>query len=696
MKIWSRFPVFRLIIPFAAGIICCINSISNLKIAIISLAFGIVVAFLFTWKNWATGKYAQRWMAGIPFYFCFWGLGFAFAWFYQTIHFKNHFSEYVTKDKSYFIGELYQPPVTYSKGTKLFTRMLAVKDAGKWRPVRGNLLIYVKDSSHLFACALRDKIVFSGKPQLVQGSHNPNSFDYANYLHSKEIWHQLFTDINQIMVVEENHSFSFYAKATALRDILLLKLKRFLVSEQELGVASALLLGYEDWLDPELEQSYSLAGVLHVLCVSGMHVGLIYGVMAWLLSFMEKKSWLRHFRYFLLILLIWFYALITGFSPSIIRACAMLSFVIAGKWMNKEANVYNLLCCSCLLLFTMDPFLILSAGFQLSFLAVCGIVFLHNLILPLWVPPNKILYRIWELMSISIAAQIATFPLSIFLFHQFPNYFLLGNLAIIPLSTLVMYSGLIFLVTDWIPPVGWLFGTITSWGVAGLNNTVKFLGNLPGSVTTNLYLSGEELLILYLLLIVFFMWLVYKYREIFFFGMLVMIFFMSFKMVQLYRSNEKCELTVFDAGKNNLLTVVTSRKAFIMVSNGVNEQFVKRTAGEYLVANLVKDTIIYHAPDSNLQQFKLNNGVTCVMINGWKKYQIFPSSINSTANSILILSGKIEVDAHSMLQQIKPTQIVISTSCQRKNALKLMAAFKTAGIATHDIAAAGAYQYEIK
>ncbi|MBL0342014.1 MAG: ComEC/Rec2 family competence protein [Bacteroidetes bacterium] len=202
-----------------------------------------------------------------------------------------------------------------------------------------------------------------------------------------------------------------------------------------------------------------------MLCVSGMHVGLIYAILAWSLSFMEKKRLLRNIRYILLIILIWLYALLTGYTPSVVRAAGMITFVIAGKWMNREANIYNLLCSSCLLLFALDPFLLMSAGFQLSFLAVCGIVFIHRLILPLWEPPNRILFRIWELISISIAAQITTFPLSLFLFHQFPNYFLLGNLVIIPLSTLVMYSGLIFLVTDWIPYLGWLFGTTTTIGI---------------------------------------------------------------------------------------------------------------------------------------------------------------------------------------------------------------------------------------
>ncbi|HMT30916.1 MAG TPA: ComEC/Rec2 family competence protein [Bacteroidia bacterium] len=411
---------------------------------------------------------------------------------------------------------------------------------------------------------------------------------------------------------------------------------------------------------------------------------------------MEKNKLLRHLRYVLLLFFLWFYAMVTGFTPSVIRASAMFTFVVLGKWMNREANIYNLLCSSCFLLFSMNPYILMSAGFQLSFLAVCGIVFVHPLIFKLYEAPNNILHKTWELISISIAAQITTFPLSLFLFHQFPNYFLMGNLLIIPLSTLVMYSGLIFLITDWIPFIGWVTGSATTIGIDWLNLLVDFIGNLPGALTKNCFISFPELIFLYLFLIIFLLWIIFKWRSLMFTWLLVIIMILTFRIGTISRSENLQLLTVYNSPKQTVISILKNRQVILFTDTATDEKGIARTAGEHVLSLLPLTTSTMQIPSNSMLKLHPFQSEEIVILKGWKEDQILHLSPSVIHPKILIMSGDITIQPEKILQVIKPEKVIFDSSCKRGQVTKLRKEFKKSSISTHDVYTQGAFQLQFE
>ncbi len=693
MKIWSRFPVFRFLIPFSIGILIAIHSQDWIRCFIAIATSGFLLSILFTVKNYATGKYAQRWLAGIPFYWCFAGLGFVITWYHQSIRYTDHFAyENSVSTSQYFIVTLTDPPALSSKGFRITVSVKARKDSSKWVATRGKLLIYLHDSLHKSEYHIGDQFIIYCQPFRVAASGNPGAFDYSQYLMGKGIYYQAFLKNEKLKLLQKGDSNSMYALAVILRDILLEKLKRFIHDPNELGVAGALLLGYEDWLDPDLELSYTGAGVLHVLCVSGMHVGLIYSILAFLLSFMENRKWLRPLMFTMLLIFLWFYALVTGFSPSVVRASAMFTFVVMGKWLNREANIYNLLCSSCILLFTMNPFLIMSAGFQLSFLAVCGIVVIHKMILPLLTISNRYLFMVWELISISLAAQITTVPLSLLLFHQFPNYFIIGNLLIIPLSTLVMYSGLIFLITDWIPYVGWVVGKATTIGISCLNNLVVFIGNLPGAVTENCFISFAEMCCLYGIMFFFILWIIHKTRSLLFAWMVVFICFLGFRILLLINSSNENSTTVYNSGNFTLISTIYNGTSTLLSDSSCPQKTILNAANEHLLANLVISKEKIFLKPNTVTLIKSNHEIKFAHINSWQNGVSLELEKTTLKLKVLVIGGDIGVNAEKILNKFKPETIVFDASCKSFQVKKLEQEFKILKIITHDVKRQGAFK----
>ncbi len=689
MKIFSRFPVFRFLLPFTSGVLYAIHfGIHNACYPLLAL-ISFFVAGIFTVKNYASGKYAQRWLAGIPFYCCFFSLGCCLLWMSDNIHRPHHFQKY--KTAGVFAGLLVKDPVSTEKGHRFILTVIAVRENLTWYPASGKLAVFIHDSKP-FSARRGNTLLVKGNAVEIPPPSNPGSFDARMYNAAQGAWYQLFAEGDDYLLTNKKKQKELFSYADQLRDIFLEKLKRHL-GKEDLGVAGALLLGYEDWLDPELENSWSGAGVLHVLCVSGMHVMLIYVILAGLLSWMEKNKWLRHLRYILLLTLIWFYAMVTGFSPSVIRAAAMLSLVCTGKWMNREASIYNLMCSSCFLLFIMEPRLVMSAGFRLSFLAVCGIIFLHPLILSLWTAPGKISHKIWELISISSAAQLATFPLSLLLFHQFPNYFLLANLLIIPLSTLVMYSGLLLLVTDWIPYAGLITGTVTSWGIKLLNFQVVSIGNIPGAVTTGVYINTFELLLLYALLFSITSWLVTRNNFLLMTALTCMVIFLSIEIHRSFETLRQQEFVVFDCRGTSLIAFISGRKATLITDQNHKPKTIRYATEEYLVSKKICERESITLNSNTQGQITNIISETVVFLKGnYKK----PVSFKLQSRHSVIIGKPVPDSASEIIKEFNPGIVILDGSCSLFQVQKLSYEFRKMKIPVYSVSRQGAYIYSFR
>jgi competence protein ComEC len=312
----------------------------------------------------------------------------------------------------------------------------------------------------------------------------------------KGIYAQDFISKDRVLRIGSNPTNLFLSKAITVRLWADRQIKSVVTGRREQATAAALVLGVTDGLDNELLQAYASTGSLHVLAVSGLHVSIIYWIILLVLKPLDSTRSLKWLLAFISVFVLWSYAFVSGWSPSVLRAVTMFSFVAFSRPWRQSTNIFNTLASSmfCLLLF--DPYYIMSVGFQLSYLAVFGIVYLQPRLYALWEPSGRLLDEIWKVSSVSIAAQIATLPISLYYFHQFPTYFLPANLAVIPISFVVLVVGLAVAVFSFIDPLVWILGWILTITVKLMNGLVMAFERLPFSVIDNIYITPLQCLVI--------------------------------------------------------------------------------------------------------------------------------------------------------------------------------------------------------
>src|SRR5690606_5177008 len=250
--------------------------------------------------------------------------------------------------------------------------------------------------------------------------YNPGEMDYQQYLSDHNIWYQGYFSRNQIQKVGVGKGNPLMTEALRIRKALVAKFGRYIADRDAFSVASTLILGYRADLSDELLQAFSNTGTIHVLSVSGMHVVIVFWLFSGLIGWMDLRRKLRAVKFILLITAVWGYAALTGFSPSVLRASVMISFVIAASAFSQENRIYNSISASAFFLLLYEPKFITDVGFQLSYLAVLGIIFLAPLWQVIFTSNHRLVKPIGNYVWMSMSAQACAGPLATYYFHQFP------------------------------------------------------------------------------------------------------------------------------------------------------------------------------------------------------------------------------------------------------------------------------------
>ena len=497
MNTWHPYPMFRLIIPFALGIIAAIlfghyHFINFHTVLIISVLLftASILANIFS-------GFKLQWLGGLCFYlFLFWS-GYGLTVIQDPTNSDEYFSKISNHNHRYLIN-IIEPPQEKTNSIRVIAEVNYVEDSIEWKRAAGKVLLYFEKDGASAALEYGDVLFISAPLNATEPPANPHQFNYKRYLSFSGIHYQSYLRSKNWCLIDSGFVNPIYQFSYKARDEMLTMLADNGISGDEFAVASAILLGYDENLEPELRDKYAGAGALHVLCVSGLHVGIVFALMEFFLAFLNRRKSGRVVRLVIILLSIWCYAFITGLSPSVQRASVMFSFLAFRQIGKYHSNPYNLLAASAFVLLLINPYILTKIGFQLSYAAVIAIIALFNPVYSLVAVKYKFTDAIWKLLVVSFAAQVGTFPLSIFYFHQFPNYFFLTNLLVIPLVWLIIYTGIISLAISlfW----KWLAAKISfvlNLMLLGLNTSVSFVDALPYSKFEGLVLYLPQVLILY-------------------------------------------------------------------------------------------------------------------------------------------------------------------------------------------------------
>lgn len=467
------------------------RDVPRIYIAAISIFFALTLVFysflVLHPKGWLS--YASRWWIGVIVFVSLFLAGLFLGFLSDQRLSSRHFSHF---EKEAMMIRITESPVKKTSSFRSVGEVLACKSNGAWRRTSGKLLIYFPQCSHESLPEIGDRVMVLDSGKVLQPSPNPGQFDFKSWLERKQIYSSVYLKEGNWFQLPSPARKDWDYKVAAARAGLMSAFYRAGLRGNEAGVVGALVVGDDAEVDTELMHAFSASGTLHILSVSGMHVALIYGVLAAILGVVFRKEKYRWWKLCFAIISLWLYAILTGLSPAVQRAAAMLSLVVIGKTVSRVADTWNLLAGSLLLLVAIQPSLLLESGFQLSYAAVAGIVGFYPWLYQRVVPSGRVGDWLWKGVCVALSAQLFTFPLGLFYFHQFPNYFLPANLLIIPLSTLVMFGGIALLICS---PFSFLFDLLAQpvrWSVQGLNRTVYLVGELPHAQITGVWITPLE------------------------------------------------------------------------------------------------------------------------------------------------------------------------------------------------------------
>lgn len=443
---FKSIPFFRLLAPYVVGIIFhelnfpeVFNNVSFWFSATLVVTCFLLSKFFIKQSRQLKLIYSisvQLFLFFLPFK--------TFEYYKENIN-QHHYSNYLSQYSQKTIGVIKDISYTKSKLAKLTLSINAIELNNNWKYCNGKTIVYVKNNSDK-NLSIGNEILIQSKYNPIVNNGNPNEFDYKKFMERKNIFHTVFVNGEKTHYIKQSNDLSIVDYGSKLKNHIVTTLRESNLSQNAFSICSALIVGYDDEIDSEVINSFSHSGTLHMLSVSGLHTGVIYSILVFLFSFIDKNNRFNFIKTLVIVLCLFLFVLITGISPSVLRASLMFSLIIIGKTFYRESNSYNTLFLSAFILLFVNPYLIYDIGFLLSYTAVFGIIFLYPKLNDLLVLDNKILKWLWNGASVSIAATVFTLPITLYYFHQFPVWFIFSNLIIIPIGLLIMFGGIILIL----------------------------------------------------------------------------------------------------------------------------------------------------------------------------------------------------------------------------------------------------------
>lgn len=533
------------------------------------------------------------------------------------------------------------------KSTKTNERYIALVQSINGKDYSGRILLNVRKTNSVAQLkigqyiALRQILVKNKQPS------NPNQFDYGNYLNKKQLYAQIYSNSNALIIsTTTKKDIWFYTEE--LRENIKTNLEKNKFGTKELNIALALLMGQKQEISPDLMQDYQYAGAIHILSVSGLHVGYLMLFLTLLLKPIPNTKKGSFLKLILIIGTLSIFAIIAGLSPSVLRSVVMFSFVAIGYQLRRTVDIYHTLVVSALLILLFQPYFLFDVGFQLSYLALFFIMWFHPIIAALFKPKTKFIKYGWTILSISVAAQIGTLPLSIFYFHQFPGLFFITNLLVTPVLTFIMILGIIVLLLASIGYTPTLLTVPLEYGIYALNSIVHFVASFEQFLIKDIPFDSYHLLLFYAIIIAS---ILYLKKPTFPKIVIVFSLLIVLQINQLYTKfkvkNEQ-EWIVLNSKSSSVILERNGNKVSLFTDDKFKEtDFTSTIVRSYLVANY--SHIKSKRRLSNLMYF---NNKSILIIDSTS---IYPKQLQP---DILVLSNSPKLNLDRLLKTLHPKQVV--------------------------------------
>jgi competence protein ComEC len=567
-NLWRSLPFIRLLVALVIGIMLerylAIRPVYLFSAAVLSM---ILLALSRTFSF--AGKFTWQWIMGLSLQMIMAAAGALLFYWNDNSHDDHWVGKYLNKQYPVLII-LEETPVEKANSWKVLAKIEAVWEHEKWESVKGSIYTYFKKDT-LFRLNYGMRILAHTSIQPIANTGNPGAFDYRQYCAGQDIWGQVYLQPTDCRIIDSSSGNGFTKLLLRTRDHILAILKKYIPGEKESGVAEALLIGYRNDLDKDLVRAYSNTGVVHIIAISGLHLGMIYGLILLLLKPFRKTRWIRWVKPLVVLLVLWGFSLLTGAAASILRSAVMFSFIVIGESLGRRKQTLNTLAASAFCLLVYNPYFLWDAGFQLSYAAVTSILLFQQPIYRKIFCRNKLLDLTWQLNTVSIAAQILTLPIILYYFHQFPNLFLLTNFVAVPLSGWILYGELLLLICH---PINWLntiCGNTIAFLIATMNGFIERTSHLPVAVTAGIRMDLTATVLLYLLLAALAIWLMQKKSKLLLAALFIATCLLCIQTITAFRRARQHRLLVYNVPKHQAVDIVEGNNYVFIGSNYLSQ-----------------------------------------------------------------------------------------------------------------------------
>ena len=550
-------PALKILLPVVVGILLQYHlKLSITLTTLITVLAGVSLiahSFLSSSK-----KFSIAWLKGLFITILFIGIGGCLSFTKNISNRPAWVGNYFQKEAP-LIVTLQENLAIKEKSYKAQATVEAVYKNNQWQQVEGDVLLYFKKDSTIPNIHYGSQILITKNIAGIINSGNPGGFNYAQYCSFQDIHYQGFLRDDDYTILSSTKTNWFSKWLIDIRTNTLKILKSNIQNTDELSIAEALLIGYRDELNRDLVRAYSNTGVVHIIAISGLHLGMIYGLILLLFRPFARFRWSKIAKPITIIFVLWMFSFIAGMAPSILRSAIMFTCIAIGESFGKRSNIYNGLALSALIILLMNPFSLWDVGFQLSYTAVLSIIVFSPYIKKWFYFKNKLLAGFWELNSITLSAQILTLPIVLYHFHQFPILFLITNIFAVPWSGFILYSELFLLIFSWWHAAANLIGAVSEWMIKVMNIFILNINGLPFAIWESLQISIPEAIILFFSIIGYSFWMMEKKKKGFFIGSIAFLCFLSIRCIDFINRNKQEKLIVYNVPNHTAIDLIQGR-----------------------------------------------------------------------------------------------------------------------------------------
>jgi len=574
-------------------------------------------------------------------------IGIAAITFKKDLLKKNHYTHFLSDNYRSIIeiDDILKPNSYYENYNAKVIQLNSKK-------VFGKIKVNVYKDSIKERFKVGDQIVLIQKFDAIQPPLNPYQFNYKNYLKNKQIYHQVSIKNNEYLYLNNNRK-SFKRWAYTLREQVNKALIENGFKGEELAIINALLLGQRQDISEEVMQNFQKAGAVHILAVSGLHIGIIMLLLNFLLKPLEILKKGSEIKLVLVVLFLWFFAFVAGLSPSVVRAVTMFTAVAIALTSKNTINTYNSLIISIFILLLINPYYLFEVGFQLSYLAVFFIVWLQPMLYKLWKPKLKLADYSWQLLTVSTAAQLGVLPLSLYYFHQFPGLFFMSNLIIIPFLGMILGFGILIILLASLKILPAFLALFYEKIIFLLNQTVGWIAQQESFFFQNISFSIISLIFTYLFIVSFFKWFEIKKPNYLIITLFALILLQTNFLIEIYKSSAINEFIILNKSRQSVLIQRTGQKVSIDHTLENLDLYEDSSIKSYLIGS---NTDILFAEN------KLKN----VYALGKKKLMVVDSLavylLKKNKPDIILLTTSPKINLERLITEVDPKLVIADAS----------------------------------